>query len=185
MFPRKTTLTSLGLVPLAATAANAWDVVVYGDGKCETTPTAAFSGNGNQGIYPPHSRRIGRLVGPPTSWLELPRRGCTRVPDPHRAFETSYLGNRYIYLYANKRDCQSGDYHFFYDEQFDDLCISPDYLWDYFRIEACWGLLYRYWICYTVITYLFFVLCLLKTPHSRGQIPLSLPQLRKVQTGCP
>ncbi len=56
MPPRKTTLTSLSLV-LLATAANAWDFIIYGDSECEMTPMAQFSESGNKGYVLPFSRR--------------------------------------------------------------------------------------------------------------------------------
>ena len=74
---RKTTLTSLGLVLLvaatAATAASAWDLVIYGDSECETTPTAAFLGGGDRGRHSIHltflaHSRVVWSAGPQTSW---------------------------------------------------------------------------------------------------------------------
>ncbi|KAL2015355.1 hypothetical protein VTK56DRAFT_5773 [Thermocarpiscus australiensis] len=88
MLPRKTTLTSLNLV-LLATAANAWDFVIYGDSECEMTPTAHFSESGNK--------------------------DCTHVPDPHGAFELENMGNCQMDLYATLADCQNSISQQWYD----------------------------------------------------------------------
>lgn len=67
-----------------------------------------------------------------------PRPGCTRVPDPHRAFEVHNLGpNCWLYLYATEQDCLSGDPENFYTEAEEDLCIPAQFQWDYFQIEQC------------------------------------------------
>ena len=57
MLPRKTTLTSVSLV-LLATAANAWNFVIYGDSECESSVKAEYRGTRNlAGIYPLSRRR--------------------------------------------------------------------------------------------------------------------------------
>lgn len=63
------------------TAARAWDFVIYSDSKCDTNPSAQYSGDSNQ--------------------------GCTANPTAYWGFEIHNMGYCLIQLYATQEDCDT------------------------------------------------------------------------------
>ena len=93
------------------TAARAWNFVVYSDSVCETSPSANYSGDGNQ--------------------------GCTDNPTAHRGFEIYDMKNCLIQLYATQEDCDTLNWQQEYGAGNEETCIPPDFVWDYYEISDC------------------------------------------------
>lgn len=98
------------VLPLLALSANAWVMTVYPDSECESTPSGAPSGTGDQ--------------------------DCTATPANHRGVEVSQMGNCVIYLAATMDDCENENFEQDYDATVADICIPPDFQWDAYAVQC-------------------------------------------------
>ncbi|KAF5021120.1 hypothetical protein F66182_6820 [Fusarium sp. NRRL 66182] len=92
-------------------ACSAWDFVVYPDSGCNTSPPSG------------HEKGDGF-------------RDCTAVPANHRSFELSNIGSLRLYLYSSQEDCDNDEWQQFYDAANQDVCIPPQYTWDYYIVST-------------------------------------------------
>lgn len=97
----------LAIMLLAPAPVLSWNLAIYPDSDCESTPSANYNGDGGS--------------------------GCIDLTASRRAFEFDNPGNCILTLYGGT-DCNLDDLENFYDIANAGQCIPPQFEWNSFEV---------------------------------------------------
>jgi hypothetical protein len=91
-----------------SSVAKVWDMTIFPDGECESTPSASCLGDGDQ--------------------------DCTELTASRPGVEFDNMASCLLTLYSDD-SCQ--DVEQVYDFGEEDECIPPDFTWNSFDVDGC------------------------------------------------